>query len=96
MTPSDLEKAVERYQSARPALRVALHQSAVNLAIALNHERNALVDLLEKRWTWLDANPGHPSFIEREDEVLADLKRYEQQEDALRMAANALFGRESA
>lgn len=63
---------------------------------ALAADRDALVDRLEKRWEWIGANPGHPRFIEREDEVLADLKLYEEHEDALRMAADALFGKESA
>jgi hypothetical protein len=89
----DLTQAVERLNTARPALRAALHESAVATAFALTEERNRVEALLEQRWAWLDAHPEHPQFVEREDAVLGDLATYEQMEDALRSAADVLFGR---
>lgn len=51
--------------------------------IDLLTERNEILDRLEKRWRWLDANPNHPQYIEREDACLADLADYERLEGAL-------------
>lgn len=61
-------------------------------ATALAAQRDGLVTKLEARWRWLDANPGHPQFREREDKALIDLATYEAMEDALREAATRLLG----
>lgn len=89
---SDVSAAIDRLKKAKPNLRSALHASAVAMALELADERDRMVGLLEMRWRWLDEHPGHPQFSEREDRVLADLTVYEQTEDALRVAADVLFG----
>lgn len=90
-TATDLTNAISRYQSARPALRDAMHASALVMATRLAEERDTLVVRLEKRWRWCDMNEGHHQFIDREDAVLADLATYEQMQSALDDAFGVLF-----
>lgn len=91
-TPEQLRTALTRLEQARPAMKRPMKDSAVALALALADERDRLVERMDRRWAWLDANGGHPQFIEREDAVLADIQEYERIEDALRDAAAALYG----
>lgn len=91
-SPEALAAALDRLKGTRPELRKALSASAIALAIALADERDVVEQRLETRWKWLNANPGHPQFVEREDAVLADLKRYEAIQDQLIVAADVLFG----
>ena len=96
MTANDLTTAVERYRAARPAMKRPMRDSAEVLALGLATERDELVRLLDKRWAWLDANPGHDQFIDREDALLTILAQYEATEDALRQAASVLYGGQAA
>jgi len=97
-----LRTAVTRYQTARPAVKEAMRDSATALAAQLATERDALVTRIEKRWAWLDESntvdlgewtveKHHPRFDEREDALLADIRQYEAIEDALREAAAVLL-----
>jgi hypothetical protein len=54
--------------------------------MTLTEQRDAALELLQRRWNWLDANPGHPLYREREDACLVALADYERLEDAIRMA----------
>lgn len=92
MNPNELTQSIERMHSARPALRPALHASAVALGMALADERDDLLAKLETRWRWLDDHLNHPQFSDREEAVLEDLKIYMEQQDALNAAAVSLFG----
>lgn len=91
-TPELLVRAVVRFQDARPALREPMRQATVTMAKELANERDKMKSLLDKRWDWCWVNESSPLFVEREDALLKDLKEYEAMEDALRMAAAALFG----
>lgn len=53
-------------------------------SLTLTKQRDDVLALLETRWKWLDANPNHPLFREREDACLDALKEYERLEDAIR------------
>lgn len=90
--PVELTKAIDRWKTSPPKMRKAYHSSALAMALNMADERDTLKAKLETRWNWLNANPGHDQFVEREDAVLEDLKRYEALEDALANAANALLG----
>ena len=93
MTAStDLMNALTRYQNARPAIKDAMHASALALSVRLASERDALMGRLDKRWDWCDANVDTPNFAQREEALLSDLKTYEAMEDALRESLVVLFG----
>lgn len=91
-TPNDLLQAIDRLRTARPALRPALHASAVAIGVTLAGERDAVLKRLDARWDWCDANVGHPAFTDRESSVMDDLATYEAMQGALDNAAEALFG----
>lgn len=91
ITPDAVRVAIERYQTARPAMKGAMRDSATALAMQLSTERDALVARMDKRWTWCDGNDGHEQFIDREDALIADIRQYEAIEDVLREAAIVLL-----
>lgn len=91
ITPDAVRLALNRYQSARPAMKGAMRDSATALALQISIERDALVSRMEKRWSWCDGNEGHDQFIDREDALIADIRQYEAIEDVLREAATALL-----
>ena len=92
MTPDSLDQAVERYRTARVAMRRPMRDSATAMAQELAEQRNDLVKRMETRWGWLDRNAGHPQFVEREDALIQDIHEYERTEDALNRAASVLYG----
>lgn len=53
----------------------------------LTVERDTTLARLESRWSWCQANPTHPKIDERTDAALADLKAYEDLEDAIAVLA---------
>ena len=91
-TAADLMNALTRYQNARPALKDAMHASAIALSVRLASERDALTERLDKRWGWCWTNVDNPNFAQREEALLSDLKTYEAMEDALRESLVVLFG----
>lgn len=91
-TSADLMNALTRYQNARPALKDAMHASALALSVRLASERDSMMKRLDKRWDWCWTNVDNPNFAQREDALLADLKTYEAIEDALRASLVVLFG----
>jgi hypothetical protein len=90
-TATDLMAALTRYQDARPALRDAMHASALALSVRLASERDTLLQRLDKRWDWCWTNVDNSQFAQREEALLADLTTYEAIEDALRRALEILF-----
>lgn len=95
-SPDQLRTALSRLESARPAMRRPMRDSANAVALQLTAERDALVARMDRRWAWLDAHEGHPQFVEREDALLADIATYTRIEDALREAASVLYGGSAA
>ena len=91
-TAADLMNALTRYQNARPALKDAMHASAIALSVRLASERDALTERHDKRWGWCRTNVDNPNFAQREEALLSDLKTYEAMEDALRESLVVLFG----
>lgn len=65
--------------------------TSIQGAIDLNRERHELESKITARWSWLDAHPDHPQFVERENAVLADIELQKQMTDALDAAKVALF-----
>lgn len=53
----------------------------------LTAERDVVLARLEKRWAWCQNNPNSPLIKERTDAALADLKAYEDLEQALAVLA---------
>jgi len=90
-TATDLMNALTRYQNARPALKEAMHASALALSVRLASERDTLLQRLDKRWDWCWMNVDNSQFAQREEALLADLTTYEAIEDALRRALEILF-----
>ena len=55
-----------------------------SLLVGAIGERFLVEQKLTKRWTWLDANPGHEKYAEREADCIATLAEYTEWSDVIR------------